>query len=340
MLILALILTSLTACGSSESKNEGGVDITIGTANGSLCLAPLHIAIDNGYFEEEFKKAGVTWKVEEIDLVNISELVATNKLDACTQLAGAMIPQIDNGLEIKFTAGLHTGCTKYYVKEGSGIESVADLKGKKIGVPAIGDSSVIALKRILYDEGIGVTTENLEVEWVVYGLTDIPLALENGAIDVGALHDPVAYSAEQEYGFKKILDLSTDEKFKNEYCCMAFVTDRLAEKNPKAAAAFTRAMLKASAFVQANPEETARIQSANNQCPGDLAVNAGLLGSYNYAPSVNIASQTIYDAANELIRIGELKSNDPNAFISKAFVKFDDVPDSYVYEGGEFKEVK
>ena len=340
MLILALILTSLTACGSSESKNEGGVDITIGTANGSLCLAPLHIAIDNGYFEEEFKKAGVTWKVEEIDLANISELVATNKLDACTQLAGAMIPQIDNGLEIKFTAGLHTGCTKYYVKEGSGIESVADLKGKKIGVPAIGDSSVIALKRILYDEGIGVTTENLEVEWVVYGLTDIPLALENGAIDVGALHDPVAYSAEQEYGFKKILDLSTDEKFKNEYCCMAFVTDRLAEKNPKAAAAFTRAMLKASAFVQANPEEAARIQIANNQCPGDLAVNAGLLDSYNYGPSVSVASQTIYDAANELIRIGELKSNDPNAFISKAFVKFDDVPDSYVYEGGEFKEVK
>ena len=251
-----------------------------------------------------------------------------------------MIPQIDNGLEIKFTAGLHTGCTKYYVKEGSGIESVADLKGKKIGVPAIGDSSVIALKRILYDEGIGVTTENLEVEWVVYGLTDIPLALANGAIDVGALHDPVAYSAEQEYGFKKILDLSTDEKFKNEYCCMAFVTDRLAEKNPKAAAAFTRAMLKASAFVQANPEEAARIQIANNQCPGDLAVNAGLLDSYNYGPSVSVASQTIYDAANELIRIGELKSSDPNSFISKAFVKFDDVPDSYVYEGGEFKEVK
>ena len=127
-----------------------------------------------------------------------------------------MIPQIDNGLEISFTAGLHTGCTKYYVKDTS-IDSVADLKGKKIGVPAMGDSSVVALKRKLYDEGIGVTTDNLEVEWVVYALTDLPLALENGAIDVAALHDPVAYSAETEYGFKKILDLSTDEKFANEY---------------------------------------------------------------------------------------------------------------------------
>ena len=339
MLILALILTSLTACGSSESKNEGGVDITIGTANGSLCLAPLHIAIDKGYFEEEFKKAGVTWKVEEIDLANISELIATNKIDACTQLAGAMIPQIDNGLEITFTAGLHTGCTKYYVKEGSGINSVADLKGKKLGVPSIGDSSVIALKRLLHDEGIGVTTENLEVEWVVYGLTDLPLALENGAIDMAALHDPVAYSAENEYGFKKILDLSTDEKFKNEYCCMAFVTNRLAEKNPKAAAAYTRAMLKASAFVQADPGEAARLQIENNQCSGDLAVNSSLLASYNYGPSVQIASRTIFDAANELVRIGELKASDPNVFITKAFTTFDGVPDSYVYSNGEFTEV-
>ena len=349
MLITSLSITALAGCSkkkesSSGSSSGGGqssgdVDIVIGTANGSLCLAPLHIAIDNGYFEEEFAAAGVTWRVEEIDLGNISDLVASNKIDASTQLAGAMIPQVDNGLEITFTAGLHTGCTKYYTKEGSGIESVADLKGKKIGVPGIGDSSVIALKRLLFDEGIGVTTENLEVEWVVYGLTDLPLALENGAVDVVALHDPVAYSAEQEYGFKKILDLSTDEKFASEYCCMAFVTNRLAKENPKAAAAYTRAMLKASAFVEANPEEAARIQIENNQCSGDLTTNAALLASYNYSPSVSIASQTIYDAANELIRIGELKAEDPQVFVDKAFTKFEGVPDSYKYENGKFTEV-
>ena len=344
LLTATLAFSALTACSTGNAnadtaKSNGDVDIVIGTANGSLCLAPLHIAIDNGYFEEEFKAAGVTWRVEEIDLGNISELVASEKIDASTQLAGAMIPQIDNGLEIAFTAGLHTGCTKYYVKDTS-INSVADLKGKKIGVPAIGDSSVIALKRKLYDEGIGVTTDNLEVEWVVYSLTDLPLALENGAIDVAALHDPVAYSAEQEYGFKKILDLSTDEKFANEYCCMAFVTSKLAETNPKAAAAYTRAMLKASAFVEANPREAAKIQIDNNQCSGDLEVNASLLESYNYGPSVSIASTTINDAATELIRIGELKADDPAVFIEKAFKKFEGVPDTFVYKDGNFVEVK
>ena len=56
--------------------------------------------------------------------------------------------------------------------------------------------------------------KKLEVEWVVYALTDLPLALENGAINVVTLHDPVAYNAESEYGFEKILDLSTHRIFR------------------------------------------------------------------------------------------------------------------------------
>ena len=339
VLAAGVMVMGFAGCGKKEEKKEGGVDVVIGTANGSLCLAPLHVAIDNGYFEEEFSKEGITWKTEEIDMGNIGDLVASNKIDASTQLAGSMIPQIDNGLEITFTAGMHTGCTKVYTKESSGITKLADLKNKKIGVPSLGDSSVIALKRALYDEGIGVTTENLEVEWVVYGLTDLPLALENGAIDAAAMHDPVAYNAEEEYGFKKIIDLSTDEKFANEYCCMSFVTSKLAKENPDAAAAYTRAILRASAFVQANPKETAKLQIDNNQCSGDLDTNAKLLESYNYSPSVTIASQTIYNAASELIRIGELKSSDPESFVEKAFTTFDGVPDSYVYDNGKFNEV-
>ena len=76
--VSAMLLTlslGLAACGSAGgtgadagAADNARPDIIIGTANGSLCLAPLHVAIDNGYFEEEFKNAGVTWAVEEIDM--------------------------------------------------------------------------------------------------------------------------------------------------------------------------------------------------------------------------------------------------------------------------------
>jgi NitT/TauT family transport system substrate-binding protein len=328
--------------GTTASASASDAEIVIGTNSGSLCLAPLHIALDNGYFEEEFSKAGIKWRSEEIDIQQAADLLASGKINACVGLAGSLIPQIDSGLDITFTGGLHTGCTKYYVKADSDIKSLEDLKGKTIGVPGMSDSSVIALKRKLYDLGIGVNTDNMEIKLVAYNMTDLPLALENGAVDAIGIHDPVATAGEQEYGFRKILDLTEDEKFKDEYCCQIYVTSELAEKNPEAAAAYTRALLKASAFVQANPEEAAKLQLDNNQSSGELETNAKLLGSYNYAPSVSLAQQTVYDASNELIRIGELQEGtDVDEFTKKHFTVLDNVPDSYVYnDDGTFTEVQ
>ncbi len=341
---LTLLSTLLfTGCAGSKAKTDGDDYVfKIGTANGSLCLAPLHVAIDNGYFEEEFSAAGIAYELVEIDIQQTADLVASGKIDACVGLAGSLIPQVDSGLEIAFSAGLHTGCTKYYVAADSDIKDLSDLKGKKIGVPGVSDSSVVALKRKLADLGIGVSTTNMEIELVVYNLTDLPLALANGAVDAVALHDPVATSAEEEYGFTKIFDLTEDEKFKNEYCCAAFVTTAAAEAHPEAAAAYTRAMLKASAYVQAEPENAAKLQIENEQCSGDLETNAKLLASYNYQPSVSVMEDTFRNACTDLLVIGDLQQGrDIEEFTAQHTVKFDGVPDSYIYnEDGTFTSVE
>lgn len=345
VLIVVASALALTACagGNEEQKQaENTETFKIGTANSSLCLIPLHIAQDNGYFEEEFKEAGIAYELVEIDLAQAADLLAAGKIDACVGLSGSLIPQVDSGLEIAFTGGLHTGCTKYYVKADSGIQSLEDLKGKKIGVPSMADSSVVALKRKLFDLGIGVSTNNMEIDLIVYNLTDLPLALENGAVDAIALHDPVATSAENEYKFKKILDLTEDEKFADEYCCQIYVSLDAAKNQPEASAAYTKALLKAAAYVQAEPEEAARIQIENNQCSGELAVNAALLDSYNYTPSVSAAKQTFRDSVDELVRIGDLtEGRDPDQFTQEHFAEFEGVPESYIYNSdGTFTEVE
>ena len=124
----ALLFTGCSSNQDSEKSAEEEYVFKIGTANGSLCLAPLHIAADNGYFEEEFKNAGIPYELVEIDIQQTSDLITSGKIDACVGLAGSFIPQIDSGLEIAFTTGIHTGCTKYYTKADSGIEDMADLK--------------------------------------------------------------------------------------------------------------------------------------------------------------------------------------------------------------------
>ena len=336
--VLSASLASLISC----KKEDKEFAFKVGTANSSLCPAPLHVAIDLGIFEEEFSKAGLKYDVVEIDMMQASSLIVAKKIDATLGLAGSLLPQIDNGLDVKFLTGVHTGCTKFYVKADSPYQTIADLRGKTVGFVGVQDSSTIVFQRKFNDYGYKAFGSDAEFKIAVYGMTDLPLALENGAVEAVGLHDPVGYIAERDYGFRKILDTTEDEKFSQEYCCMTFVSSETAEKYPEHTKAFIRAMLKASAYVQRKPEETAKLQIENGRISGDLQQNAYLLKSYNYTPSVQLARKTVYDSIDQLVSMGIMQNvPETDKFVNDHFIQYPDVPDSYIYnDDGTYTETK
>lgn len=335
----AAVLASLSF--TSCQKKEKEFVFKIGTANSGLCGAPLHIGIDKGIFEEEFKKAGIKWTSIEIDIQKASELAVAGQIDASLGLAGSLIPQMDNGLDVSFLTGVHTGCTKFYVKKDSPVNSLDDLVGQTVGFCGVQDSSTIAFQRKFFELGHTAYGPGAEFKIAVYNMPDLPLALENGAVAAVGLHDPIAYIAEKDYGFKKILDTTEDEKFSQEYCCLTFVAQKTLEKHPEAVKAFVRGVLKASAYVRANPADSAHLQIENGQMTGDENSNAYLLGTYNYTPSVKLARKTLENSIKELVEIGVLtKVENEEDFINSHFAEFSDVPDSYVYKSdGTYEEV-
>lgn len=319
----------------SSSKSAGKKVIRVVYSTGNLCAAPLHFALESGLLKEEMAPLG--YEVESVRLVEggltRGELIAAGKVDAGFDLIASELLPMENGLSVVFTTGVHTGCTKYYVKADSPIQNLADLKGKTVGVPNLSDSSVINLKRKVFKAGVGVSAENSEISFVPYGMADLPIALNNGAVDAIGIHDPAATKAEESFGFRKILDTGTDEYLKNEYCCQIFVTKAFLEKNPEAAAAWTRAIEKASAFVSAEPREAAQFQIDNDIVSGDLDFNARLLAELNYEPNHELGKQTLVHAVYDLKEAGILKpSTDAEKFISEHYVDLDNVPNSYIYE--------
>ena len=325
-LLAASLTLSLTACGGSssnsdasaaaDSASDSGVTHLRFAYHGNLCGAPIYMAIENGYFADE----NIELEQVTVDAAHVGEAIGADQVDVGMELLGKMLQPIENGLPIKFTTGIHTGCTKLLVPGDSDIKSVADLKGKKIGVPGLADAATVVSKRSLSAAGIGVTDQNMEVEFSVYSRNDLAQALQNGAVDAIALGDPAASIAEEQYGLTALIDTATDPEYKDEYCCAAFVTSKLAEENPKAAAAFTRAVQKASQWVQENPDETAKIITEKEYVSGDVDFCAQILKTYNYKPSVQGGYDALKQNAEELTKIGILRPSSQTMHISSSMM--------------------
>ncbi len=113
---------------------------------------------------------------------------------------------------------------------------------------------------------------------------------------------------------------------------MTFVSNEVAQKYPEHTKAFIRAVLKASAYVQALPEDSAKLQIENGQMSGDVESNGYLLRTYNYTPSVNLAGKTVENTIDQLVDMGVMQNvKDKDSFVKNHFISFDGVPDSYVY---------
>lgn len=318
--------TGATATETTQNKSEK-FHLKIAYSP-SVCQAPLHVAVENGFFEEE----GIDAENIQVEAAHVAEAIGADQVDVGFGLIGKFLQPIENGLNIKFTAGIHTGCVKVLAKADSGINSVSDLKGKKIGVTGLAGAETLIAKRALAEEGVNIDEANSEVEFVVFSGSDLGQALENGAVDAIGCPDPNASQFADQYGLTTIIDTAQSDQFKDEYCCGAFVTEKLATEHPEVAAAFTRAVLKAAVWVNENPEEAAKIQIDNNYVTGDAGFNAELLKSYNYIPSVQGGYDAIELSVQQLTDIGILKEGtDSKDFADKAYLFFDssEVPDTY-----------
>ncbi|WP_425802656.1 ABC transporter substrate-binding protein [Desulfitobacterium sp. Sab5] len=334
----ALLVSVLTGCSATANApaQGGGSAAQTGTNQnsdyvlkiaygGGLCEAPLHMAIEKGYFDQE----GLKYETVKVDSAQSVDALSTKKVDASFGLLAKMIQPLENGLETKITLGVHTGCVKVLVPTGSNITSIEQLKGKKIGVPGLASSPAVVAQRALANKGIGVTAQKMEVEFIVYAQNDLALALANGAVDAIALSDPTAAILVNEGKTKAIFDSAMDDYLKNEFCCVTFLRNEIVKNYPDIAAKYTRAIQKGAKFVQENPEETARIQVEKKWTPGDPKVNAEVLKTYNYIASVSGAEAAIKRNIEDLQRIGLIKKEtDAVALTKNTFVKLEGVPDS------------
>lgn len=316
ILLTGIIFASLlSGCGKKEVTEDENYVVKI-SMTGGLCEAPLVAAVEKGYLDD----AGIKYELNKIESAQIADTLSTKKADASLALISKMAQPLENGLEAKLTEGLHTGCLKILVGANSPITSAKELKGKKIGIPGMASSNAVLTERVLAHEGIGVTNDNLQVEWQVFNSADLPLAIQNGSVDAVTISDPQASITEKSGILKTIYNQATDDLTKDEYCCGLFEGNDFIKEHPQLAKKLSEALFKGSQYVSEHKEEITKIQVDKKYCPGDAQTNAQIIQTYKYDPSIEGGKEALRNNIKDLQEIGLIKKDtDVDALTENSF---------------------
>jgi NitT/TauT family transport system substrate-binding protein len=293
-----------------NGNSSGPVKIRVGYI-GLTCEAPIFMAVEKGFFKEE----GL-------------DVMALGGFDITHHLVMYFLKPIEQGLDVKFTGGIHRGCLRVQAPVNGKINSVEDLRGKRIGIPGMGTPPFIFANRVLTAHGIDPSKE---ITWIVYPAGELGLALDKGEVDAVADSEPIGTMLVAEGKARNIADQAKDVPYKDEYCCEVIVSGKFLAANPKAAAAATRALLKAAKWVQANPAAAARLSVEKKYLASNPELNTVAISHLNYLPSVALAEASVKSAAIAMKKDGMLNpSTAVDELARRAFVHLDGVSDEWI----------
>jgi len=330
-LIVALAVGTLLLAGCR--KNEQGA--TVSAADNGLtkirvgyigltCEAPIYVAVEKGFFKEE----GLEVTLVKCDWANYKDVMALGGYDITHHLVMYFLKPIEQGLDVKFTGGIHRGCLRVQAAVNGKVNSVEDLRGKRIGIPGMGTPPFIFANRVLSAHGIDPSKE---ITWIVFPAGELGLAVDKGEVDAVADSEPIGTMLVAEGKVKNIADQANDAPYKDEYCCEVIVSGKFLAANPKAAAGATRALLKAAKWVQTNPAAAARLSVEKKYLASNPELNSVAISHLNYIPSVSLAEASVKSAAVAMKKAGMLSpTTDADELARRAFVHLDGVTDQWI----------
>src|SRR6187431_3000048 len=125
----AVAVLFLTGCQKKESAATitNSNKIRVGYI-GLTCEAPIFTAVEKGFFKEE----GLDVSLVKCEWANYKDVLALGGYDVTHHLVMYFLKPIEQGLDVKFTGGIHRGCLRVQAAAKGNIHTIQDLKGKII----------------------------------------------------------------------------------------------------------------------------------------------------------------------------------------------------------------
>jgi NitT/TauT family transport system substrate-binding protein len=227
-----------------------------------ICVAPQYVAAELLQVEG-FK---------DVQYVTIPDTkthtaYASGTIDVSMAFVAPFLRLVDAGSPVVLLAGVHVGC--FEVFGTAGIRAIRDLKGKQVGVPALGGAHHLFLSSMAAYVGLD---PRKDINWVIHNPVDSAELLAAGKLDALIGFPPVPQELRAKRIGRVIANSSVDRPWSQYFCCTVAARKEFVQRNPVATKRAVRAILKATDVCALEPERAAR-----------TIVDRGFTKSYDYA---------------------------------------------------------
>jgi ABC-type nitrate/sulfonate/bicarbonate transport system substrate-binding protein len=220
---------------------------------------------------DQFPDLGKGYKIEWVQFQGTAPMVqamAAGALDCSTQGVLSMAQgAIQANLETYIVAqhvGEKPGSFSVYwaVKDDSPIKTIADMKGKSVGINVFGSGIYGPMALLLKRNGVDAEKD---IKLVETGFPASEDAIRSGRVDVGVLNQPFAARAEAKGGLRKLFALEDQQK--NIVHIMEVCRKDFVDKNPDLVRAYVRDLTAGMGKAMANRDETLKVVSEVTKAP-------------------------------------------------------------------------
>jgi sulfonate transport system substrate-binding protein len=309
-LLLSLTFGATNVLGAAVPKAKE-VRIAI---QPSLALVPIFIVKQKHWLEDELTKDGITVKWSSF----VSGPPENESFAAGQQDIGFIG---DTPAIIGRSAGLNTRVVgvasvgpktqALVVPKSSAIKTVADLRGKRVGVTK-GSTAHHLLYLLLEKTHLTVN----DIKLIHLPPADLVNAFNHGDLDAAATWEPFLGKLE-ENGARRIAD-GTGVK---QNLCPIFVRQEFASANPELVQKVLKVYQRAYRFAKTHPQETAQLAAVEVKLPPEQVLR--LIGRFDYDPMIRPVDVEELKKTEEFLRANNLSRSrvDIDAFVDTRYLK-------------------
>lgn len=316
LLILMLSIGLLGACSQKEDKT-----VKIGYFPNLTHIATI-VALENNYFQDEFGE-GVQIETKTVNNGGLfMEAMTTKAIDVGTVGPGPLLNFYVKNPQFHIISGAVNGGAVLVASDGSNIESLADLDGKRVAIPVIGSTQDVMLRKALQEVNLKAKTNGGTVDLFAAAPADTATLFVQKSVDAAATQEPWGYILETQAGGKLLLDWDQFAWGKQSTNTVVAARADFLE-NKELVAAYLKAHKKAVNFIQSNPEEAQDLVIAHiKELTGKEINREETEAAFNRLEvTTEVNEKVIQEMADISQEAGYVSDNNIDGMINLSFLK-------------------